>query len=76
MNGYLQVGVREGLLEGLVLAVHLKFGVNPESDRLVQVIQNPQDLERIKALKHAILKANTISELVGVASEQDRIASE
>lgn len=65
----MQVGVREGLLEGIVLAVHLKFGVNPESDRLIQMIRKMQDLERIKMLKHAILKTHNISELIEIASD-------
>ncbi len=67
---FIVAGVREGLLEKIVLAIHLKFGVNnPESDRLIEMIQNMQDLERIKALKHAILKAHNIPELIGIASE-------
>ena len=69
MQKGIQKGVREGLLEGIVLAVHLKFGVCPESDKLINIIQNMQDLERIKTLKNAILKARTVLELIRVLGE-------
>ncbi len=65
----MQDGVREGLTEGIVLAVRLKFGVCPESDKLIEIIENIKEIERIKAVKNAIIKARTVSELIEVLSK-------
>ncbi len=59
-----QQGIQQGLIEGIVPAVRLKFGAGPESDKLIEVIQNVKEIKRLKALKDAILKASTVTDLI------------
>ena len=59
-------GVQEGLTEGIVLAVNLKFGPGPESDKLIEMIKNVKEVDRLKALKDAILKVSTVPELMHI----------
>ncbi len=62
----IQQGVQEGLTEGIVLAVNLKFGPGPESDKLIEMVKNVKEVDRLKALKDSILKASTVPELIHI----------
>jgi flagellar biosynthesis/type III secretory pathway protein FliH len=48
-------GVREGLVEGIELALSLKFG--DESRNLTERIAQIKDVQRLKAVKEAVLAA-------------------
>ncbi len=58
--------MQKGLAEGIVLAVNLKFGPGPESDKLIEMIKNVKEIDRLKALKDAILQEATVPELVPI----------
>ncbi len=61
-------GMHQGLVEGIVLAVHLKFGAGPEADKLIKVIENVKDIDRLKAIKDTILESSDVPELFHILS--------
>jgi len=60
----IQQGVQQGLLEGIELALILKFGTTAESKKLLKIMKNIQNVDRLKQVKSAILEVKTIAELI------------
>ena len=60
--------MHQGLIEGIVLAVHLKFGAGPEAEKLIEIIENVKDIDRLKAIKNAISESSEVPELIHVLS--------
>ncbi len=60
----LEQGREQGLLEGIELAVSIKFGDSDDSKTIIAKIKTIQDLNRLKALKGKILSARSIPELM------------
>lgn len=56
-----QLGMQQGLLSGIELALELKFGA--EGLQLMPEISNIQDVERLKAIAQAIKTVNSLDEL-------------
>jgi hypothetical protein len=61
-------GKLEGMLEGIEMAVYLKFGAGPESQNLVVAIRRINDLDTIKRVKMALMEAKAISDIYRVLS--------
>ncbi len=59
-----QQGIREGLLEGIELAVTLKYGSSSDQQKLLELIKNIKDIDRLKTLKNAIMNTGSIPELI------------
>ena len=57
-------GIIEGLIEGIELAIILKFKSEPEQQKLFQLIRNIKDINKLKKLKSAIIEVETTSELI------------
>lgn len=66
MQKGMRQGMQKGLTEGIVLAVNLKFGPGPESNKLIEMIKNVKEIDRLKALRDAILQEATVPELVRI----------
>ena len=62
-EGHVQ-GLEQGLLEGIELAVSIKFGDSDDCKTIMTKIKTIQDLNRLKALKGKILSAQSIPELI------------
>ncbi|MEP0850136.1 hypothetical protein NC991_06945 [Funiculus sociatus GB1-A4] len=56
-----QLGMQQGMLSGIELALELKFGT--EGLQLMPEISNIQDVERLKAIAQAIKTVNSLDEL-------------
>ncbi|MBD1906727.1 hypothetical protein NDI37_14920 [Funiculus sociatus GB2-A5] len=56
-----QLGMQQGMLSGIELALELKFG--NEGLQLMPEISNIQDVERLKAIAQAIKTVNSLDEL-------------
>ncbi|MBD1835531.1 hypothetical protein H6F61_23320 [Cyanobacteria bacterium FACHB-472] len=56
-----QLGMQQGMLSGIELALELKFGT--EGVQLMPEISNIQDVERLKAIAQAIKTVNSLDEL-------------
>ncbi len=65
----MQQGVRNGLLKGVELAVTLKFETGLETDKLIELLKTTADIHQLKAVKNAIMKINSIPELIAVLSD-------
>ncbi len=57
-------GIIEGLIEGIELAIILKFKSESEQQKLFQLIRNIKDINKLKKLKSAIIEMETTSELI------------
>ncbi len=63
-NRGLQKGLEQGLLEGIELAVSIKFGDTEDCRRVITKLKTIQDINRLKALKGKILSAKTVPDLM------------
>ncbi len=63
-NRGLQKGLEQGLLEGIELAVSIKFGDTEDCKTVITKIKSIQDINRLKALKGKILSAKSVPELM------------
>lgn len=59
-----QRGIQQGLLEGIDLALIVKFGNTAENEKILSIIKDIQNVDRLKKIKSAILEAESISELI------------
>nr|WP_319393634.1 Rpn family recombination-promoting nuclease/putative transposase [uncultured Desulfobacter sp.] len=57
-------GIEQGLLEGIELAVSIKFGDTDDCKTVITKIKSIQDINRLKALKGKILSAKSVPELM------------
>nr|WP_321399470.1 hypothetical protein [uncultured Desulfobacter sp.] len=57
-------GIEQGLLEGIELAVSIKFGDSDDCKTIIAKIKTIQDINRLKALKGKILSAKSAPELM------------
>ncbi len=64
MQQGMQNGIREGLLEGIEFAIKLKFPNDADCDKVMPLIRQIKDTNRLKALKDDIKTSESISELI------------
>lgn len=57
-------GAKESLVEGLELAISIKFGETAETETALETIRSIEDLERLKALKSVIKEAENVKNLL------------
>ncbi len=58
-----QEGTIEGLIEGIVTAVSVKFGTETDAKKLIESIKNIKDVDRLKAVHSAVIKAQSMPEM-------------
>ncbi len=58
-----QEGAIEGLIEGIVTAVTVKFGTGTDAKKLIELIKNIEDVDQLKAVNTAVIKAQSIPEM-------------
>ncbi len=62
-EGY-EEGIRQGIQEGIEIAIKLKFEDESDFKKVMALIRQIKDVDRLKALEHAIKEAKTASELI------------
>ncbi len=60
----MQQGIQQGIQEGIEIAIKLKFENESDCEKVMALIRQIKDVDRLKALEHAIKEARTASELI------------
>jgi len=60
----IQQGVQQGIQQGIEIAIKMKFENASDCEKVMALIRQIKDVDRLKALEHAIKEAGTVSELI------------
>ncbi len=56
--------LQQGIQQGIEIAIKLKFEDESDCEKVMALIRQIKDVDRLKALEHAIKEAGTVSELI------------